>query len=165
MKRTTNYDLPTWEKDDFIRMQDFNDLTDKLDAALKSGADAVADEAAARATAITQALGTGGQNCRVVVGSYTGNGKHGAANKITVSTGFKPLLFVIFDPQENQTELWLRGTGVYLGGNHGSATYAITVNWANDGLSWYAHQTNISGLDDLQLNVSGSKYWYLVLGA
>ena len=40
MKRTTNYDLPTWEKDDFIRMQDFNDLTGKLDAALKSGADA-----------------------------------------------------------------------------------------------------------------------------
>lgn len=36
MKRTTNYALPTWEKSDFIQMSDFNDLTHKLDAALKS---------------------------------------------------------------------------------------------------------------------------------
>ena len=50
MKRTTNYDLPTWEKDDFIRMQDFNDLTGKLDAALKSGADATAEKADGTAT-------------------------------------------------------------------------------------------------------------------
>ena len=36
MKRTTNYSLPTWEKSDFIQMSDFNDLTHKLDTALKS---------------------------------------------------------------------------------------------------------------------------------
>lgn len=36
MKRTTNYALPDWEKSDFIQMSDFNDLTHKLDAALKS---------------------------------------------------------------------------------------------------------------------------------
>ena len=33
MKRTANYDLPTWQQDDAIRMKDFNDLTGKLDAA------------------------------------------------------------------------------------------------------------------------------------
>ena len=47
MKRTANYDLPTWEQDDAIRMKDFNDLTGKLDAALKSGADANASASAA----------------------------------------------------------------------------------------------------------------------
>ena len=36
MKRTTNYALPDWEKSDFIQMSDFNDLTHKLDTALKS---------------------------------------------------------------------------------------------------------------------------------
>ena len=35
MKRTTNYALPDWEKSDFIQMSDFNDLTHKLDTALK----------------------------------------------------------------------------------------------------------------------------------
>ena len=38
MKRTTNYALPTWEKSDFIQMSDFNDLTQKTDAALKANA-------------------------------------------------------------------------------------------------------------------------------
>ena len=36
MKRTPNYDLPNWEKADPIKMDDFNDLTAKLDAALKA---------------------------------------------------------------------------------------------------------------------------------
>ena len=36
LKRTTNYALPDWEKSDFIQMSDFNDLTRKLDTALKS---------------------------------------------------------------------------------------------------------------------------------
>ena len=36
MGKTANYGLPKWEKSDFIKMDDFNDLTAKLDAALKS---------------------------------------------------------------------------------------------------------------------------------
>ena len=39
MKRTTNYALPTLEKSDFIQMSDFNDLTQKTDAALKAAVD------------------------------------------------------------------------------------------------------------------------------
>ena len=45
MKRTTNYALPTWEKSDFIQMSDFNDLTQKTDAALKANADAAGGKA------------------------------------------------------------------------------------------------------------------------
>ena len=44
MKRTTNYALPDWEKSDFIQMSDFNDLTHKLDTALKANADAAASK-------------------------------------------------------------------------------------------------------------------------
>ena len=36
MNTTTNYTLPQWEKSDPIKMSDFNDLTHKLDTALKS---------------------------------------------------------------------------------------------------------------------------------
>ena len=35
MNTTTNYTLPQWEKSDPIKMSDFNDLTHKLDTALK----------------------------------------------------------------------------------------------------------------------------------
>ena len=50
MKRTTNYALPTWEKSDFIQMSDFNDLTQKADAALKANADAAGGKADGAAT-------------------------------------------------------------------------------------------------------------------
>ena len=39
MKKTDNYSLPQWEKQDFIKMEDFNDLTQKTDAALKAAVD------------------------------------------------------------------------------------------------------------------------------
>ena len=42
MKKTDNYSLPQWEKQDFIKMEDFNDLTQKTDTALKENADATA---------------------------------------------------------------------------------------------------------------------------
>ena len=34
MNYTTNYQLPTWVETDRIQMDDFNDMTDKLDAAI-----------------------------------------------------------------------------------------------------------------------------------
>lgn len=51
MQQTTNYQLNQWEKTDRILMADFNGDNSKVDAALKSSADAAAAEAAARAAA------------------------------------------------------------------------------------------------------------------
>ena len=48
MTKTTNYQLPKWEKPDRIQMKDFNDMTATLDAALKANDDAIAAETAAR---------------------------------------------------------------------------------------------------------------------
>ena len=47
MTKTSNYQLPKWEKTDRIQMKDFNDMTATLDAALKANADAIAETAAA----------------------------------------------------------------------------------------------------------------------
>ena len=41
MTKTTNYQLPKWEKTDRVQMKDFNDMTATLDAALKANADAI----------------------------------------------------------------------------------------------------------------------------
>ena len=57
MTKTTNYQLPKWEKTDRVQMKDFNDMTATLDAALKANADAVAAKAEAETvTAIAQTI-------------------------------------------------------------------------------------------------------------
>lgn len=89
MKRTTNYALPTWEKSDFIQMSDFNDLTQKTDAALKANADAIGEKATAAAlAALAKNLGVVGHNARVTWGSYTGTGTYGASNQNSLEFGF-----------------------------------------------------------------------------
>ncbi len=67
MKRTTNYTLPTWEKSDFIQMSDFNDLTHKLDTALKSHDDTLNTKADTSAvTAVQQEVAAAREaNCLV----------------------------------------------------------------------------------------------------
>ena len=54
LKRTTNYALPDWEKSDFIQMSDFNDLTHKLDTALKSHNDTLNTKADTSAVTAVQ---------------------------------------------------------------------------------------------------------------
>ena len=54
LKRTTNYALPDWEKSDFIQMSDFNDLTHKLDTALKSHDDTLNTKADTSAVTAVQ---------------------------------------------------------------------------------------------------------------
>lgn len=57
IERTTNYALPDWEKSDFIQMSDFNDLTHKLDTALKSHDDTLNTKADTSAvTAVQQTV-------------------------------------------------------------------------------------------------------------
>ena len=67
MTKTTNYQLPKWEKTDRIQMSDFNDMTATLDAAL-------------------------GTIPKLAVGSYTGDG----AAENTITLGFKPQLMIIY---------------------------------------------------------------------
>ena len=104
MKKTDNYSLPQWEKQDFIKMEDFNDLTRKTDAALKAHDTALGEKAAATALAaeaenrsaalaalqasLAAAIGSGGKTCRIFTGSYTGTG----TTSVSISTPFYPVL-------------------------------------------------------------------------
>ena len=67
MNTTTNYTLPQWEKSDPIKMSDFNDLTHKLDTALKSHDDTLNTKADTSAvTAVQQDLAAAREaNCLV----------------------------------------------------------------------------------------------------
>ena len=84
MQKTTNYQLPKWEKTDRILMDDFNGMTAALDTALQS---AINGKAASSHThtqsaimGLTAALAAKG-NCRIQAGSYTGTGTWGEDGK------------------------------------------------------------------------------------
>ena len=74
-------------------MEEFNDNWDKIDTAIKGSADAVVAETAAREAGISalQTALTSCGNCKIVTGSYTGNGTAGAKKTITLNFPGKPL--------------------------------------------------------------------------
>lgn len=156
MKRTINYDLPTWEKDDFIRMQDFNDLTGKLDAALKSGADAqTALQNAIKAVKATAENAYSSANKPYVAGSYTGNG-----GTQTVDLGFKPRFLVIsrgFDKGDYSADYALfAGTPEQI-----DSWMAKVVSITDTGFTVKMAAYNTSTCPQLWLNTSGRTYSYI----
>lgn len=165
MKRTTNYALPTWEKSDFIQMSDFNDLTHKLDAALKQTAD-TADEVsrttatAESVTAIARDLGTHGKNARIAFGSYTGDGKYGSANPNSLTFDFKPVMVFIGSDNESYLSggqmIWPLTLGSAVAGG------SVRVTWSGHSVSWYTLETTNPHI--YQSNRSGYVYHYLAIG-
>lgn len=167
MKRTTNYALPTWEKSDFIQMSDFNDLTHKLDTALKANADAAASAASAeRVTALAQDVGAGGKNCRIAWGSYTGTGKYGSANPNTLTFDFKPLVvWVGSDSSGKGTAFPATFMRPVITSRSDSSTpdHQLNVTWGEKQLSWYAssYTTIYAGN---QCNAENVTYFYVAIG-
>lgn len=166
MKRTTNYALPTWEKSDFIQMSDFNDLTQKTDAALKANADAIGEKAAAAALeALAQNLGVHGRNARIAFGSYTGTGTYGSANPNTLQFDFKPMLvFVAIAAWDSGVEnpiIFLRNRTA------GSSTPSydrdskLVVSWTDTAVSWYMTSSETAYY---QLNHPDAIYYYTAIG-
>ena len=90
MTKTTNYQLPKWEKTDRVQMKDFNDMTATLDTALKANADT-----AAAASAAVALCG----NCKIETSTYTGNGKYGSANPTTLTFPKRPTAVILFGYQ------------------------------------------------------------------
>ena len=247
MQKTTNYQLPKWEKTDRILMDDFNGMTAALDTALhgvavsaeaaqaavdseaadRQAADAteaaarenadtalgtrITNEAAARTDAdtaerascsaalsaettarinavaaeateranadaalqsaingkaasshthaqsdvagLTAALAAKG-NCRIVTGTYVGNGKYGSGDVLSLSFTGSPIALIVtggytfFCPRCMTT-----ATSFSTGGNN---YYSFPVTWAANSVSWYySNPTAAPGC-----NESGVTYHY-----
>ena len=159
MEKTTNYQLPKWEKSDFIKMDDFNDAFGKLDAALKANADAAATKAEAETvTAIAQTIANG-ELCRIKYGSYVGTGTYGSDQPIYISCDFVPAMLAIVAPDGttgvNPPRLAVRNYDKMLPqGSYG----VCLITWGDTSLSWYG------GSAEAQYNATGFNYHYIVLG-
>ena len=163
MKRTANYALPDWEKSDFIKMDDFNDMTTKLDAALKAEADARAagDGAASGSlSALAQGLGTHGKNARIAWGSYTGDGKYGRENPNSLNFDFKPVMLTVGSDNESAYPGAFLVRPVEQG--VAAAGGRVHVTWGEHSVSWYTLETTNPHI--YQSNSSGYVYHYLAIG-
>ncbi len=186
MQNTTNYSLPTWERDDQIKMSDFNAMTAKLDAALKSSADALASEVTARESALTaeasaresavaaetaarqgalaavaKNLGAAGHNARIAWGSYTGTGKYGADNPTALTFGFCPVLVFIAEVSPSTPKnpiVLIRGRSAASSIPEGASSYRMSVTWTDSGVSWYNATSCYNQLNNT------TQYCYAVLG-
>ena len=135
MKRTTNYSLPTWEKSDFIQMSDFNDLTHKLDTALKGHDDTLNTKADTSAvTAVQQEISeTRAANCLVkLAGPIVTTTENGTLNFDLSQVDMTKIAALFFTFCAGQTN----GT-MTLAVNNTSLGTLCTHNWSTSaGFVW-----------------------------
>ena len=74
MTKTANYQLNQWGENDYVKRADFNADNQKIDAAIKANADAIA----------------GAGNCVIETGTYTGTGLYGESNPVTLAFQHTP---------------------------------------------------------------------------
>lgn len=162
MQKTSNYNLNQWESTDPIRREDFNSDNAAIDAAIKAVESAMADKADT-ATVTTQLAACG--NCRIVIGSYTGNGKYGSSNPVKLTFGFKPLLVLVgsdeYASYSGNPSVLIRGrasAAPCMGAGNGEYSL-MKLTWSNSAVSWYNADSEID-----QNNEEFIVYRYVALG-
>lgn len=135
LKRTTNYSLPDWEKSDFIKMSDFNDLTHKLDTALKGHDDTLSAKANTSAvTAVQQEVAAAREaNCLVKLAGPLVTTAANAAMEFDLSQVDMTkvaALFVVFSISASS------GTGTVLANDSVVSTICSNNNSTSAGIVW-----------------------------
>ncbi len=177
MKKTDNYSLPQWEKQDFIKMEDFNDAFGKTDAALKAHDTALAEKATATAlaaeaenrsaalaalqTALSAAIGSGGKTCRIFTGSYTGTG----STSVSIPTPFYPVLaFVQSAGMATALCLFRSADTVQNNKDFGVGDgKSLTVTWGARQLSWACSSSGTMS-SIYAGNSKNVEYHYVIVG-
>lgn len=176
---TQNYQLNLWESTDTFLRTEFNENSQKLDAALgnltrtvagkadQSALDALAETANTKAStsAVTALTQTVGKKLEFASGTYVGTGlydsDHPTSLDFAQATGGKPPLLVMVAPVNgNELCFWaIRGQkNAYVHDQADSmSTPCCHITWTNTGLSWYANYP------DFQLNIKDATYIYMAL--
>ena len=137
MNYTENYQLPQWVESDRVLMDDFNDMTEKIDTALGEHQEILTEHTAAIA---------GFGNCQIYYTTYTGKwygGETQEYNRLTFPLPGRPF-FVIVGCPTGGSSLWMTRGMVYAGG--------ATVTWGENSISWIANS------DSAQMNELNKPY-------
>lgn len=180
MKRTTNYSLPTWEKSDFIQMSDFNDLTHKLDTALKGHDDTLNTKAdTSSVTAVQQEVAAAREaNCLVKLAGPLVTTTENAAMEFDLSqvdmTKIAALFFTFCAGQTNGTMTlavnntslgtlcthnWSTSAGfVWLVPFGNGVTFSTLLTSSGSGSGGTATNTDLKWAQIKKLTISGTSY-------
>lgn len=165
LKRTTNYALPDWEKSDFIQMSDFNDLTHKLDTALKSHDDTLNTKADTSAvTAVQQEVAAAREaNCLVkLAGPIVTTTENGTLNFDLSQVDMTQVaaLFLTFYAGSSSGNMEISVNGTSLG-------TACSNSWSTTaGILWLVPMSgDVSFVSTLVLNNSNGTAGYGGCGA
>lgn len=176
---TPNYNLCQWEADDHVLRTDFNEDNAKIDAALASKAPAAtvsslqtAVNGKASAAALNSLQATvnglsatvgghttalaGKGNCILYTTTYTGNGKSGAANKVTLTFPHRPGLVVV--TYLNLSMLMVQGspsTAIHTG----KLAINNALTWSGNSVSWYCTDATTQDM----MNTNGVTYRVVAL--
>lgn len=137
MTKTTNYQLPKWEKTDRIQMKDFNDMTATLDAALAGMP-------------------------KLALGTYTGTGEKGQSAPTSLTLSFPPKFLAVFPINGLYRLLCARGMEGSNTSPNGHSYGNVAVAWDGSTVSW--HTTDSGAGADFQLNRLDTQYFYIALG-
>ena len=150
MERTPNFQLPNWQKTDRIRMEDFNDMTARLDAALTEER-TVRRQTDDTLTAAVAARGT----CQIYAATYVGTGQFGPERPNRLTFPHKPVLVMIhFEPGYVFSLFQGNPKAMLLGYN---STYHNTVTWSGNSVTWSA------GSAFGQMNEKDTTYYVVAL--
>ena len=160
MQRTSNYQLPQWEKEDRILMEDFNGMTEKIDVNLAEaksvadGAKTTAERAEGKADAAQTTADAAycPDNKPYVTGTYSGTGK-----KQAIELGFKPAAVIVGE--------WISGSP-YMGTYNTSIFFPSTSSSSSRHMSVTSTGFTVhdqSSGDNTCVNKSGSQYSYIAL--
>lgn len=161
MDTTKNYGLPDWKESDPILMDTFNKAFGKIDAALKANADATAEKADGTETqqalsSLQNSIGTVGKNCRLVYGSYVGDGRVGENQPVSLAFDFYPAVILVTRASGGRSTCFIHGCGYADSTNGGN----MIVTWTNSTVTWCYNGS--SGYD--MNNGNGETYYYVALG-
>ena len=137
MTKTTNYQLPKWEKTDRIQMKDLNDMTAALDAALAGMP-------------------------KLALGTYTGTGEKGQSAPTSLTLSFPPKFLAVFPINGLYRLLCARGMEGSNTSPNGHSYGNVAVAWDGSTVSW--HTTDSGAGADFQLNRLDTQYFYIALG-
>ena len=156
MTKTEHYQLNQWDAADPIRREDFNADNARIDAALAGKVERTDLEALGRTVeALTADLGFGGKTARIAWGSYTGNGKCGAAHPNTLTFDFQPkVVFVARTTVAYGPVLMVTG---------GVSTGYCQMTWTGNSVNWYDNRGDYATSTE-QLNDFGVVYSYVAVG-
>ena len=153
---TTNYNLNQWEAADKVLRTEFNEDNAKIDAALKSNADAIGTLEGQMAS-----VQAGKGNCQVVYGTYQGNDEFGEAHPNTLTFDHKPILVLIQEPDsddDRDTKLRLMRGVSWAVGTDNNYAWEIDVVWSETGVQWHSPQGPYQ-----QFNLADTAYPYMAI--